>query len=688
MNMKWKKKRTMQKKKTRTCALLCTICAVAVWLQACGTVEAEVPELIEPVSPGIETAEVTRQTVYEISYYESSVIPKLTELSFSESGTIGEISAYVGMEVEAGDRLAALTGASEEYERLSEQYASQQESDAYANKLAKLKLEHAKLENKLYDADNDTSRQKLLYDQQVALQALDEEYTLERLTQMKAHLSDAYLSAETDGVVTSVANVRKGSYVTEDTPILAIADSDTQYVMCDYLSETAIANCDRVYAMIGDSEYELEYLPIDQTELSAIRMQGETAYSTFRVIGGDSSLVGKYAVICLVKNTREHAIAVPVTAIFSDSDGEYVYLMEGESRVRTEVETGVTGTQYVEITDGLAEGDMVYVQESAVPGYSNTTVLEYQDFTVTASTGVSVSYPIQTDITYSSEYGNAKFVEWLVLKGDEVEEGQPVMTISVPVDEIAVTELELKIERLKKEKESIESENAEAVKAKKAAIQAAKGDEKTLLQNELDQLVLTGEQQLSETKQQLSEAQEELEICYEARTQTQILAPCDGTIYDLNDYRKDDVIAPDTTVGIIYNKSEVLYEFKDASSVMRYGESVTLSDMRKTEFSGVVVSCNALGLDESLISEAAILRSLDEIEEAKRYGLEISYQVVDLEHVLVVPSSAMYTDTYGTYVIEVTEGGTRRRYFTPGKTANGKCLVVDGLEAGIELVTE
>jgi hypothetical protein len=110
--------------------------------------------------------------------------------------------------------------------------------------------------------------------------------------------------------------------------------------------------------------------------------------------------------------------------------------------------------------------------------------------------------------------------------------------------------------------------------------------------------------------------------------------------------------------------------------------------MRKTEFSGVVVSCNALGLDESLISEAAILRSLDEIEEAKRYGLEISYQVVDLEHVLVVPSSAMYTDTYGTYVIEVTEGGTRRRYFTPGKTANGKCLVVDGLEAGIELVTE
>jgi multidrug efflux pump subunit AcrA (membrane-fusion protein) len=657
-------------------------------MQACGTAAVEVPELIDPVSPGLETAEVTRQTVYEISYYESSVIPGLTELSFPESGTIEECAAYIGMELQAGDRLAALSGASGEYDSVSEQLASQKESDDYTNELSRLQIAHARLENKLYDAGNDTARQQLLYEQQKELQELDEQYTEERLAQIGSHLSDAYLSAPVDGVVAAMADVGTGSYVTEDTPILTIADSGTQYVMCDYISESTIARCDRVYAMIGDSEYELEYQPIEDSELSAIRLQGETAYATFRVMDGDASLVGKYAVICLVKNTRENVTAIPVTALFSDSDGEYVYRMDGESRIRTRVSTGVKGAWYVEITDGLSEGDTVYVQESAVANTAETVTLEYQDFTVTASTGVSVSYPTKTDITYTSDYGNAVFVEWLVLKGDEVEKGQPLMTISVPVDEIAVTELELKAERLKKEKETLESENAEAVSEKKAAIKEAEGDYKALLQNELEQLELTGSRSIAQAEQNLADVEEQLAAAYEARELTQIVAPCDGTIYDLGSYRKDDVLTPDTRVGVIYDKEEALYEFTDMASVMRYGEAVTFSDMRGTEFSGTVVSCNALGLDESLRRQDVYVRCLEKLEEAKRYGLQISYEVVDLSHVLVVPEDAIHTDTYGTYVNELTNDGTRRRYFTPGKIANGSCLAVDGLEAGIVLVME
>ena len=74
--------------------LLCTMLA-----GGCGTAAVEVPTLIEPVSPGIETAQVTRQDVYEVAYYESAVIPEMTELSFSESGVIDELDAYIGMEV-------------------------------------------------------------------------------------------------------------------------------------------------------------------------------------------------------------------------------------------------------------------------------------------------------------------------------------------------------------------------------------------------------------------------------------------------------------------------------------------------------------------------------------------------------------------------------------------------------------
>ena len=148
------------------------------------------------------------------------------------------------------------------------------------------------------------------------------------------------------------------------------------------------------------------------------------------------------------------------------------------------------------------------------------------------------------------------------------------------------------------------------------------------------------------------------------------------------------MIAPDAIVGWLYNTDEALYNFADKSNVMRYGQNVTLLDMRGTEFSGIMVSCNALGTSESLLSQDVFLRCLDEIEAEKRYGLEVEYDVIDLEHVLVVPAEALHSDTFGTYVVEVIDNCTRRRYFTPGKMVNGNCLVIDGLEAGMELVTE
>lgn len=671
------------RKKWIASAVICSVLA-----GGCASKQTEIPVLIEPVSPGIATAEVTRQTLYEISYYESCVIPELTELSFPESGMIEELPVYIGMEVKKGDRLGTLAGASKEYEKQEEYCDSLTAGHEYENALTELQLEHARLENSLFDADNNVERQQLVYEQQKELQELDEAYAGECLETIQSHLSDAYLCAATDGVVAAMADIREGSYVSEDAPVLSIANSDTQYVKCEYISQTSIDRCDRVYAMIGDREYELEYIPIDQTELSAIRMKEETAYSTFKVLDGDENLVGKYAVICLIKNRKENVTAVPITALFSDSDGEYVYRMSGESRTRVNVDTGVKGAHYAQIKEGLSEGDVVYVQESAIPNYSNTVKLEYQDFTVSSSVGVSVYYPVQTAISYMSEYGSAVFAEWLVLTGDDVEKGQPLMNIRIPVDEIAITELKLKEARLKQEKEDLEAKNNAAIEEKEAEIDAAEEEYKTLLQNELEQMKLESERSISSAKKSLEDVKKQLEIAYSAQSTTQITAPCDGTVMYLESYRKDDVIAPDAIVGWLYNTDEALYNFADKSNVMRYGQNVSLLDMRGTEFSGIMVSCNALGTSESLLNKDVFLRCLDEIEAEKRYGLEVEYDVIDLEHVLVVPAEALHSDTFGTYVVEVIDNCTRRRYFTPGKMVNGNCLVIDGLEAGMELVTE
>ena len=355
--------------------LLCTMLA-----GGCGTAAVEVPTLIEPVSPGIENAQVTRQDVYEVAYYESAVIPEMTELSFPESGVIDELDAYIGLEVKADDVLGTLEGTSAAYEALCEQQEQKEADNSYNNELAQLKIEHARLENELYGTDNDIDRQLLVQRQQEELQQLESDYTEREIRRLQEHLSDGYLCAPEDGVIAAMADLRSGSYVTEDTVVLALANPRSQYVMCDYISTQTIAACDRMYALIGDKEYELEYIPIDDTELSAIRMNEEDAYSTFCVIDGEETLVGKYAVICLIYNKVEDVLAVPNTALFSDEDGEYVYRMDGENRSRVNVTTGVKGAQYAQIKEGLSEGDCVYVQERAISSNYNTVTLDYQTF--------------------------------------------------------------------------------------------------------------------------------------------------------------------------------------------------------------------------------------------------------------------------------------------------------------------
>ena len=56
---------------------------------------------------------------------------------------------------------------------------------------------------------------------------------------------------------------------------------------------------------------------------------------------------------------RRNAITVPASALLKASEGDFVYVQNGEYLLRTPVKVGVVGTNEVEITDGLYSGDKV-----------------------------------------------------------------------------------------------------------------------------------------------------------------------------------------------------------------------------------------------------------------------------------------------------------------------------------------
>ena len=69
-----------------------------------------------------------------------------------------------------------------------------------------------------------------------------------------------------------------------------------------------------------------------------------------------------------IKNT----LVVPLTAVRTDKQGEYVYVMKDGQPVRTAVSTGVTGDTNVQILKGLSEGDEIIVSGDVTAPKNNS----------------------------------------------------------------------------------------------------------------------------------------------------------------------------------------------------------------------------------------------------------------------------------------------------------------------------
>ena len=63
----------------------------------------------------------------------------------------------------------------------------------------------------------------------------------------------------------------------------------------------------------------------------------------------------------MVNMYMENVLKVPVNSVFEEDDQYYVYILDGESRVRRDVSIGAMSASEVEIVSGLEEGEVVYV---------------------------------------------------------------------------------------------------------------------------------------------------------------------------------------------------------------------------------------------------------------------------------------------------------------------------------------
>ena len=270
---------------------------------------------------------------------ESQVVAKT-------SGIALRVFADIGQQVRAGQPLVQI-----DRDRAALQVA---QADAQVRKLeANYRRASQLVEQKMVSV-NDV--EQLRYDLENARASL----RLARLEQ-----SYGTVTAPISGVIAS-RNIKPGNLVQINTPIFTIVDNS------------------QLEATLNAPEREIETLKAGQAvQLSVDALPGKTfegridrvspvvdsGSGTFRVIcafdGGGLLQPGMFGRIRIEYDQRANALVIPRTALLEDGNAAAVYTVKADKATRTALKLGYVDGEWVEVREGLKEGDPVVVAGKA-----------------------------------------------------------------------------------------------------------------------------------------------------------------------------------------------------------------------------------------------------------------------------------------------------------------------------------
>ena len=353
--------------------------------------EAYAPALIESISIRTNTVRVDRGSVERVDQLRGTVRIISEELSFGlASLSFGEYHVFSGDRVTKGQLLATLDtehidqmieAGYDSLERIRGDY--EHENMISEVSLSILRTELAQLNSSLPSEDEsgsnpalmsmitaksyEISRDTLLLRQAKERQELTLRYLEEHLESLRLRVADAELRAPFDGVITWIERKSKGDYIAPYEVIMYISDESTTIIeLTERKFITSTMFIDLIIGTVGDSTYDLEWIPTSARDAMFYGMHGQTPPVRFVVANPDDNLTeGMYARVYMYNIYVEDVVRVPVDCVYSEPDvGNYVYIIENGSKVMRLFESGRSGTVFMEVISGLEEGDVVYVKQS------------------------------------------------------------------------------------------------------------------------------------------------------------------------------------------------------------------------------------------------------------------------------------------------------------------------------------
>lgn len=350
---------------------------------------------------------------------------------------------------------------------------------------------------------------------------------------------------------------------------------------------------------------------------------------------------------------REQALSVPAEAIHKDDMGSYVYVLEGDENIYTPVSAGMSDGVYTEVLFGIAEGDVVRLDQGRQ--YSGQHVnVEMGSFHSEFSGSGFMLYPSSVMVQSPISHGTVYFQEFQTAMYQHVDKGDVIATVRVAADEIGLQRLTLQLQRQMERVQDLMDQGEE--KNKKA------------IENRL--------KAIAKLQEQIGELSQDYQT-------TAIRATQSGIVIWMEDLEKEDILQKDRYLIEIADENTCYVALENEGNVLSYGNQVQVTYRNRQEeerqTTGMVANTNQLAVSRSLQSEYAYILLPPELVEDMSVGTEgwggwwnrarfgVQARLREMDHVLVVPRRAVREINGQPYVNVVeADGSIVRRSFIPG----------------------
>ncbi len=451
----------------------------------------EVPELIEPVVNNQSFRPVERGDVGSMVVKLADVVPEEYCHFMKQSTRISEICVDVGQYVEEGTVLA-VTDMAEQKETLEQKSAEltlQNTLSANNEKIYQEQLKELNLKKETCKALGDKSGVKE-YDTQIAIVKENQRYDQllakhnqtvlqEEIAELKEGIEEATLKARHAGYVTYVKDLSETDTVNSMENVVIISDYNELHLelednlISDFYRKE-ISRYDRIYTEIGGTKYTVK--PFDYTNAQMLAIQSAELYPRIRLDaeGVTSSMQpGDKVPVYFTKDQKQNVLKIGTDSLYNEGDTYFVYVQNGEKKEKREIQIGYMNDLYVEVTDGLEEGEWVfYSSEAIMPDAYENYAVEKQVYSMETN-----ETSLRGQIAYTKLYAYTQLEDATVeslnfAEGDTVAKG----------DLLCVLDLETGSAKLREQQQAISNLKADYTKSKKEYDMQIAGLEKQIKQ--------------------------------------------------------------------------------------------------------------------------------------------------------------------------------------------------------------